>query len=803
MDNIEFNYQRIISDDCVPISSEKVSYFPLLVDYSSTYKYNQYNIVSAEEKLIKKNEFHELYVEDVPNDNVIFTDKETTLGIPLFYQYQPKFDAVNIQNIKLYDSDSKRVPVNVEYGSIKINESEARVDYSLNNNEALFVDSLDDKTELGINVSAINYRFLNSIDQNLPYANHDMCLSNGRVDYSSTLLADEGQFEIYFMAKERTGDVNEPVLSFKGGYVKVNFVYTHAITEYKLDFLVDGVSQGILVVTQGVWYKLYVTWDKNGASSEIKVTLLSEIGTSSVNINTFTPDESFIDSFIGQDFYIRADNSYLYNLAIFDHVVEDTWINPIYLYRYSRSIIWHDTPLGSPYRIRLLLPDNQEYTLIYDAVDQDGKIILNKKEIVNCELLYKKYSPIEINDWYYDDGTVTLTETLYDNYFPGYTIDDKIWIMPIVEKQIKVFLDNQNKINVINGIFRGDDFDEIGDYFYLPEYDEIPLMVDNQVSEPIFCWKMIRERAKIIGDYKFKINKFLCNEGMYPDYVIPNTYEEHKYAKFAPDPSGVIDSIVDTNINYISIRGLNIYINNELINNNEIINYHVSGIIELSRKLKSDDNVRVTYLRKANSYIAQYPNVSKDVIVGNEFQLYLRPSYSNYSVLHPLDPIERMVYKVMTNGIPGDTYYSCLTGEEINLLPPDAVDESRYIKLADITMISTAVYADIRRIGGGIKEDDDLGGIDKRNSKFPLARGYMDVGSVNGEQIPNSIIFYKIPRVLKAKLDMKFDTPEKCMSYIKKEIEKHLAAGVFYCIVDSENIPYEEPFSEVVKDIIK
>jgi len=794
VDNIDFNYQRIISDDCVPISSEKVSYFPLLVDYSSTYKYNQYNIVSAEEKLIKKSGFDELYVEDVPNDNVIFTDKETTLGVPLFYQYQPKFDAVNIQNIKLYDSDNKRVPVNVEYGSIDIG---SRADYPLNNNEALHADSLDDKTELGINMSGTSYSFLNNVGQDLPYTNHDMCLSNGRVDYSSTLLADEGQFEIYFMAKERTSDVDEPVLSFKGGDVEVNFVYTHSITEYKLDFLVDGVSKGTLAVTQGVWYKLYVTWAKDGVSSEIKVTLLSESGTASQNINTLA--ESFIDSLTGQDFYIRANNSYLYNMAIFDHVVEDTWINPIYLYRYSKSIIWHTASLTSPYRIRLLLPDDQEYTLIYDAVDEDGGIILNKKEIVNCELLYKKYSAIEVNDWYYADGTVTLTETLYDNCFPGWADTDTLWMAPIVEKQIKVYLDNQNKINVINGIFKGDDFDDTGDYFYLPEYDEIPLMVDNQVSEPIFCWKIIREKAKIIGDYKFKINKFLCNEGMYPDYVIPGTYEEHKYARFTPAPSGVVDLIVDTNINYISIRGLNIYINNELIDNSEIINYHYSGIIELSRRLKSDDNVRVTYLRKADSYIAQYPNVSKDVIAGNEFQLYLRPSYSNYSVLHPLDPIERMVYKVMTNGIPGDTYYSCLTGEEINV---SLGTDHDYIKLADITMISTAVYTDIRRTGGGIKEDDDLGSIDIRNKKFPLSRGYMDIGYVNGEQIPNSIIFYKIPRALKAELDTKFDTPEKCMMYIKKEIEKHIAAGVYFLIVDENDILYDEPFSEVVKDII-
>jgi len=138
----------------------------------------------------------------------------------------------------------------------------------------------------------------------------------------------------------------------------------------------------------------------------------------------------------------------------------------------------------------------------------------------------------------------------------------------------------------------------------------------------------------------------------------------------------VIEDIIDEELNYRNARGINIYINGQLIDNGNIIDYNFNqGLIKLSNILKINDDIKITYLEKLDGFLCPYPRLDRYTLEDMSFRLYIRPSYPNITFVHPGDDIERVCYQLMEDAAPSGELKSCLTDEPVQTWLPSGVLE--------------------------------------------------------------------------------------------------------------------------------
>ncbi len=609
---MEIKYQQNIKD-VVSISDNKVNVKPNVVDYSSTYKYNQYSITSLVDVPVQFESPDVRHINDpaITNDNIIVSRKINKWGNPLFYQYQLKYDCIYPENIKVYDSEDKLMLFNVEYGYLDINSN------PLGYNTEKLYDPLDSFTLHGQLESTLVYNSL-SVYSDLPFNTYGSCLFSGQLYYEASLISslDVNIMSIYFLMKDVSDFTETSFLNTDRG--SINIVATGGSQSLEVDI---GSSESIPLAS-GVWYRLDYYYDDDADTSEVKLHNLDSLTTET---RTMTAS-MFKDA---GNLHLAAGNNVCFDLGFFKDSLPGI-SNPLFIHRYSKSITWNtERPSSSPYRIRLLFENDTSAIVVYDGVGDTGALLQNRKEEINYRLIYKKYTNVTSNDWVWDslNDRIVLKEILYAETYIGETI----YVQPAIENQVQVFYDNlDKKIHVRDGTFRSDDYGgSNNDYYYIPEYEKIPFASDNQTVFRPYYTKMVREKANLISPYEIKISRFFIYEGDYPDYVIPYSYEVYRYFD-SDDNLQKWTSGVD--FNFMSTRGINIYKNGVLMDNSEIVNYNMyNGNIVFRNKFNANDKIEVTYLRKIPDFILTYPllnvlvtEVSGGIETHRAFRLYLR-----------------------------------------------------------------------------------------------------------------------------------------------------------------------------------
>jgi len=310
--------------------------------------------------------------------------------------------------------------------------------------------------------------------------------------------------------------------------------------------------------------------------------------------------------------------------------------------------------------------------------------------------------------------------------------------------------------------------------------------------------KRVKDRADVIDDNTFQIQSFTIYEGFYPSYTIPNIYEK-TYDIVADLGGGSISNVITTvsNATYWNARGINIYVDNNLIDNSLIEDYNMNnGTIKLNMTLKVNTDIRVTYLQKATGFISPYPRLDRYTSGHNSYRIFIRAWHPSYVLDHPTDTLidSRLTYMALVDGVAVEPMRDCRTAQIITkdgdeYIPYDGVDHP-HAHIADITMIEKINIDDARVWGGGIK--------DKLDSEFPFSQSYVDISNADGLHIPQAITFIKIPDVLRTSLITEFTdagrTAVEAIDFLKEHIQKYIGLGVFYVIVDENDNPIDRPY---------
>ena len=793
---MDFKYQQK-TDNEVQISKVNINAYPIVIDYSNIYKYNQRNITGIVETTVQE-DVGVFYVEDtsIINDDVIVTSKTDDFSNPLFYQYQPKYDCIYPENIKVYDEDDKLLEFKMEYAYMGINPN-----YTANllkNNTAILYDSLDSYTLYGKTSTDMTYSYFTSYSS-LPFTLYGQVWNGGTITYSEELIAnlDANIFSIYFNINNSASASLTAISTNNGNISILNDGGT-----WKVQCTVNSVMQSISIL-QDEWYR--IDYDYTSVNTVLNIRKASD---NSLQTVTFISASLFEDNHGALTVY--SNNVAFFDLSFFKDSVSTNASEPLYVQRYSKSIYWSETkPASSTCQVRLLLKSNTPASIIYDSIDVNGSITQNRVEELNYKYIYKKYDNFSSADWAWDSDELRIE--LLDALEDATSLASNIYVKQLENKTLNVFYDTTDrKIHISEGLFYANDWDGTTnqDYYHVPEYTKMPFASDNQTDFRPYHVKIIREIANIVSSSDIQINRFSIYEGNYPDYIIPNTYEVVRYY----DKNDVLQkTVVDVDDNFMTTRGINIFKNGVLIDNSEISDYNMySGKITLRSRLNADDLIEVTYLKYMPDYIIFYPLLNQ-LISANAYygglgdntavRLYIRPDYPNYSFSNSQDSqSEKICYRYIVNGVATGSYISCLTNIPISALSvTNHVDT--ILPLADITMITDRTFTDTRERGGGIEEEHTY--------NYEKSSAFLDIGyGVNGKILYNSIILIKIPNSVLTdvknnyflNLDQFFSNDERgALAFIKQTIERYLGAGIFYVIIDENNTPWTSPFPSNIK----
>lgn len=764
------------TEGSVKISNENIKVTPIVIDYSGSYKYNQYSAVGLIETEVQFTAPDVKYISDesITTDNIVITNEIDQFGNPLFYQYQPKYDCLYPDNIRVYDEKDQLIPFKIEYGYV------STLSHNLKDNNSVLFDPLDGHTLYGIIDTPLTFTSIDAF-VDLPYRKYGSCLYDGSYIYRSELIdgLDANIFSISYLVRSDVGDFPETSLvETSNGTIKIRKTAGNSF----LDVNINGLQS--IAILSNVWYR--IDYHYTATSSSI---VLHNLTTLTSNTYNFTGV-----LFGNEDVYISANiNFACTNVGFFNDDIADSE-QPIHLGRYNKTIEWDETePISSPYRIRLLFRDNKPAKMIYDAVNEDGNLLQNRTEEINYNYVLTKATSYSTNEWIWNGNQVQLTGFLYDEIITG----DKIYIYPIIENEIGVHHDLiDNKIHITAGFFRHDDYDGLsnGYYYQVDEYEEMPFTADNQdIIEPKRI-KVVKERANLLTPYKIQISRFYIEEGSYPDYIIPNIYEIERFY----DNADILHRWTSgVEVTHITARGINIFKNDVLLNNSRIENYDMyNGTVTLKDQFNADDKIEVTYIKDMPDYILTYPLLNPLVKeefggIGSQagFRIYIRPQYANYEIDNPLDiQNEKLCYKFLVNGQPTGDFRSCKTNYKFNQYIIDQF-EDYIIPLADVYITTDRSFTDLRERGGGITEAAKV-----NFTKWP---SFLDIGyGIDGKLVYKNIIFVKIPTSVVDDLTTKYFTNNRAdtILYIKESIEKFIAAGAFYIVLDENGNMWENPY---------
>ena len=788
--------KRRDEDNDVVISNTTVISKPVVMDYSNQYKNNQYATVGLLEVTVEEESGIE-YIQSsgITNDNILVTDKLDIRSNPLFYQYQPKFDCLYPDNIKVYDEDNKLINYVLEYGYFGGEAS------NLNYNTEALYDSLDLYTLHGIlDVASVTYNTLSTYPD-LPFPVYGSAIFNGSIHYDADLISglDANIMSVYFLVRDigasGTFDQYDFLSTDQGGFsiVGVSGVY---------EFEAQMNTSGTVPLAGDTWYRLDYQYDNTLETSHIELHNLDTMTTDTMDLT----GSMFKDS---GDLSLVSTYSVMFDLGFFKDTLP-AMDEPLFIHRYSKSITWDSIkPTGvSSYRVRLLLEDDSAATMVYDGVNYNNDLIMGRREEINHRLVYKKYDNSgSSSDWTWDESgnRIILREMLADTLTPG----DVLYIYPVVENQMSIYYDEyDNSIHAIAGYFRADDYDgiTIKEYYEIMEYEEMPFASDNQTIFKPYYIKVVKERAALRDPYTIQIGRFFIYEGEYPTYEISNSYEVNKYF----DANNVLqENKVEEFLTYITTRGINIYKNGTLMDNSEIVDYNMyDGYIKFRSKFYADDKIEVTYLKKTPDYVLKYPILSNlvpttDGGLGSytAFRVYIRPHYDNYDIINPGDlQVEKICFKYLDAGQPVGDYISCYSkNPDGSMRNFNTTIIERHadtiIPLADVSLITDKTWEDSRVRGGGIDESVELPNF----SKWPA---FMDIGyGVDGKIIYQSIILIRIATTVLDSMvaNYFYNDEEGAILYIKNTIERFIGSGVFYAIIDQNNKLWKDPYPTSVK----
>jgi len=424
----------------------------------------------------------------------------------------------------------------------------------------------------------------------------------------------------------------------------------------------------------------------------------------------------------------------------------------------------------------------------------DGSVEQNRVEVMNHQPIYEE-SVIQTNEWSRAGNQLLLNGPIASA--------SEVFVKPLFEGFISVTIVDDN-IVVTDGSFKSDPFDQVLQKFTyeLLEYENLmPFETDNQDIVIPRSLKSSRFKAGVIAAQEIEVQPFIAFDGRYPNYIPPVTEDIVKT---------VLDDVVTSVTGTIDIisprktRGILVYVNGTLLPQTAIREFDTArGRIFLNVTVNPADNVEVTFLQKVPHFILNFPRIKREVQEGTSWRIFIRPNFPNYFLENPADTVERLAYQELVNGVPIGALKSCTSDQVV--IEPDGT-----IKLADISLVPTLTINDDRVFGGGILPDSEFGGPVEREKKFPASIFYTDIANFQSEsdgtlstEVPWPTVFIRIPDAVKTKVESRFTSNELALEYIKSSIEKHLALGVYYVIIDEFNQPWEKPFPTVAPRGIK
>lgn len=762
--DFEFKYQKNPSTRSVGIAGIEISREPLVVDFSSTYPNNQAAAITVEGKAVVNSEA------DISGiiGNFLVTDKTLLDGTFLFYEYQPKFDLAS-SGIVVTDDEGKLVSHKIEYGFIKPSGSDPNVAFPLTDHMEIDYDKLTGHSDLGNPVSLIVFSPALSPTGSLGYETHADSMSEGIFQYNefnATSLPGSGTLDFTFLSKV-TSALRPSIVADD---------WDISIGSGVVNLTVNSTTSANISITPDTWYRGRFLYDD--VDTTIEVYRESLIGS-----------ETVAESISPSGISVETDSLFLHDLVLFnENPPAVDFSKPPVAPRYAHVLRWADIPpdlSATHFRARILTETNGPMTLTYDARKPDGTIEQNREEVLNHRPIYEK-TDTETNEWVVAGTQLLLNGPIADS--------STVFVKPLFEGLIGVDVVDRN-IVVTDGSFKSDPFDSVLQKFSyeLLEYEGLmPFETDNQNVVTPRSLKSSRFKASVIGAYEIQTLSLVVFDGRYPDYLVPVTEDIIK--EVSGSTVTLVSGTIDT-LTWRKTRGMHVYVNGTRLPQSAIRGVdETRGRVFLNVPVRSEDNVEVTYLRRVPHFILNFPRIKGEVQTGNSWRIFIRPNYPNYFLDNPTDTLERLAYKDLENGEVVGSLKSCDSNEVV-------IEPTGTIKLADISLVPVITISDARVFGGGLLEDDHFGGPDEREIQYPSSIFFSNIANFQSTA-PDGFstdtiwptVFVRIPNSVKTMVENRFTTNELALEYIKKSIEKHLALGVYYIIIDENNLPWEKPF---------
>lgn len=758
-----FKHQKSPSTRSSTLGDVSISRNPIVIDFSSTYTNNQETAISVDAYPVVGGE---ISVSGILGDLVV-TDKLLDDGTFLFYEHQLMFDAAG-SGVTVVDSEGEAVRHKIEYARIEPTSAGSDISYPLVNHSELDYDPLSGHSEIGLPVGSVTFAPMTTPSGQLPYKTHADSLAIGTLRFpafNGSPLPYSGLIDFTFLSTD--------------GSTYLDTVYADdwsvLIGSGQVALRVNSTTSSVISIDDNTWYRGRVKYNVGGST------------TLEVRRDTLIGSKMIAEEIEPSGFCMSAVDSYLNNLVLYSHFPTYDWNVPPVAPRYHHSLRWDSSPVSNsdPFRMRVLTEEGNQSFIIYDAYKPGGIIQQNRMEPMNLVPIYKE-SVIEDNDWDRFSDRLILSGPLADA--------TTVYVKPVVEGLISVGVVNNNVV-VTDGSFRSDSFDEgTGKYSYeLLEYDDMmPFEVDNQNIVIPKSLKEVKMRAEVVSAYKIKVLPMNVFEGRYPSYLPEQTKDVVKVVQ-----DGVVVSTVGDvqDVTWRKTRGIRVYINGVQISQDLIRNIDLNnGIIFLNQPVRPEDNVEVTFLRRVKYFICNYPRIKPELVSGMSWRIYLRSMWPNYFLDRPTDTLERLAYRTMVNGTPVGDLKSCTSDQEV-----DEVEGT--IHLADISMVPSITFSDARSFGGGILPDSYFGSGALRRSTHKHSIYFADIARYHSSSpsdasnfIPWPSIIIRIPSRVRLAIEGRFNDSNTALVFIKKTIEKHLALGTYYIIVDENNDLWDNPF---------
>ena len=323
------------------------------------------------------------------------------------------------------------------------------------------------------------------------------------------------------------------------------------------------------------------------------------------------------------------------------------------------------------------------------------------------------------------------------------------------------------------------------------------------------CGFISSDNVSQIDKYTIKVNEFPLYflDTEYPNYTPYNIHDK------------LLNPIADIDSDSNHSQGINIYIGDVLVDNDNIIDVDMwNGIIKFNASLESTEQITATYIYRQLYWTMQLPDLcpQRNHTLLNTYDVdssYLGYNDSIVIAVLPNQTTESIVWYTKSSN-PSDTFgtgingYSSVRYATIPAAPNKSLVAGT-LKIAEVSikyMNSTVpeIY-DARVRGGGIDKDKHIWLGRKKAITRELinteSNYYSDIGLYDGQGLKkNGIILIKIPnsKVTEIKNDILVmnssisdnDAYRSAIEIIRININRVVAAGIYYVLIDENNNLY-------------